>query len=448
MNPDASDCEDRMNVLSSVTSRMHRLLRAFPLLTGLGLILVLAAASCGKMPLLAPTGTVINLTITSETAALNSSVDIIAVLIENGQQSSGTGTGTAATGTSVTGAGTPVQDGTVVSFTTSIGTIEPAEGKTVNGRVSVKLKTNGESGKATITAYSGGAKSTASISIGAANAKTVSVTASPQNLPATGGSSTISAFVQDASGNGIAGVPVLFSTTKGTLSATSVNSDASGIATTKLTTTSAADVTATAGSVAGVKVSVGVSARASISITGPTGGTISQSTPAAFTLDAGAASTAVPLTNITIDYGDGSTPSSLGSFSGTRGLIHFYSEPGIRDVRVSALDPDGVAVSSAMQIAVTSLSGTFTGTPTTTVARDVSTSLGVTVTANALIDSYVWDFGDGTDAVRTTGNTQTHIYASTLPGLPKTYTITVTVYPKYGTGNYTYFTLTLQIRVT
>lgn len=426
-----------MNVLSSVTSHMNRLLRV-SLLTGcLGLSVVIGAVSCGGSPLLAPTGTVINLTVQSDAAALNSSVDIIAVLIENGQQSGGTGTGTAATGTSVTGAGTPVQNGTVVSFTTSIGTIEPAEAKTSNGKVTVKLKTTGESGTATITAYSGGAKSTATIKVGAANAKTISVTATPQNLPATGGTSTVTARVDDSNGNGIAGVPVLFTTTKGTLSASSVNTGSAGTASTTLTTTTAADVTAAAGSLAGVKVSVGVSTRTALTLTVPTSAaTVSTAVP--FTVSTGTAGT---LTGVTINYGDGSSK-SLGLLSGSQTVTHFYSTTGIFDVSVSGLDPDGVSATQFGQVAVTGLNVGLTSSATT-VARGVSISFTATVTpSTASIDHYEWDFGDaisGTPPVSSSGNIQNHVYAAT-----GVFTVQVRVIPAHGPT----YTMTIQIPVT
>jgi len=68
----------------------------------------------------------------------------------------GSGTGGTTT-TSRTGAGTPVQNGTLITFTTTIGRIEPSDARTHNGQVTVKLITSGTSGLATITAYSGGA---------------------------------------------------------------------------------------------------------------------------------------------------------------------------------------------------------------------------------------------------------------------------------------------------
>ena len=61
----------------------------------LAIAIPLGVVSCDKVPLLAPTGTVITLLATSDTAELNSSLDIIATAIENGQASSGTGTGAA-----------------------------------------------------------------------------------------------------------------------------------------------------------------------------------------------------------------------------------------------------------------------------------------------------------------------------------------------------------------
>src|SRR5687768_5114465 len=79
-------------------------------------------AACDKVPLLAPTGSVITLLPVTTSVSLNSEVTIIATVIENGQAVGGTGGAVAAR----PGAGTPVQNGTLVSFTTTIGRIEPA----------------------------------------------------------------------------------------------------------------------------------------------------------------------------------------------------------------------------------------------------------------------------------------------------------------------------------
>ena len=63
------------------------------LLVLLALPLALVAA-CDKVPLLAPTGSVITLLATTTTVSLNSEVMIIATVIENGTAAAGTGTGT------------------------------------------------------------------------------------------------------------------------------------------------------------------------------------------------------------------------------------------------------------------------------------------------------------------------------------------------------------------
>src|SRR5574338_1007652 len=142
-----------MRVLSLALFMLSHLRRSLPLLAVVaGIALPFVVASCDKVPLLAPTGTVINLFATANTVSLNSEVSIIATAIENGVD---VGSGSGSTGSS--GAGTPVQNGTLISFTTTIGSIEPSEARTHNGQVTVKLVTGTQSGTATVTAYSGGA---------------------------------------------------------------------------------------------------------------------------------------------------------------------------------------------------------------------------------------------------------------------------------------------------
>ena len=96
----------------------------------------------------------------------------------------GTGTpGTPATPTTPTsttsaGAGTPVQNGTLVSFTTTIGRIEPSEARTNNGQVRVRFISSGQSGTATITAFSGGASGKLeNLKVGSAAAERVIISA-------------------------------------------------------------------------------------------------------------------------------------------------------------------------------------------------------------------------------------------------------------------------------
>src|SRR5919112_209785 len=130
------------------------------LLSIIALPLALIGA-CDKVPLLAPTGSVITLLPATTTVSLNSEVPITATVIENGTAPGGTGSTTTRSG-----GGTPVQNGTVVSFTTTPGRIGLSEAPPHNGRVPVNLIPGNASGTATITAFSGGASSTKDLSVG------------------------------------------------------------------------------------------------------------------------------------------------------------------------------------------------------------------------------------------------------------------------------------------
>src|SRR5437764_2559558 len=97
-----------------------------------------AAWGCEKTALLAPTGSSITLNVATNVLPANGSADIIATVLES--------------------SGTPPHSGTEVTFTTTLGTIEPARASTdSSGRVAVKLVASNANGGATISALSGGA---------------------------------------------------------------------------------------------------------------------------------------------------------------------------------------------------------------------------------------------------------------------------------------------------
>jgi hypothetical protein len=203
-------------------------------------------ASCHRVPLVAPSGSALTLIASTNVLPVNGAADITAVIIEGAQ---GAGTGTTP-GQIEPGFGTPVHDGTQVVFATTLGRIEPGEAKTTGGRATVRLVGDGRSGTAVVTAFSGSATNTVEVDIGAAGATRVAVTANPQSLPPAGGLSMISARVEDMQGNGLLGVPVSFSTSRGTLSQTTVLTSEFGVATTTLTTLAEATVTASTGGAA------------------------------------------------------------------------------------------------------------------------------------------------------------------------------------------------------
>lgn len=379
--------------------------------------MAVAASACDKAPLLAPGGTVIFLNATSSAVPATGQVEIIAVLLEQGTTSTGTGTGT----TTTPATGTPVHNGTLVSFTSTIGRIEPAEARTENGTVKVKFIGDGRSGAATILAYSGGARSELTLNVGAAAAERVLVSATP--LGSSGGTSTVTAKVEDTSGNPLPGVTVQFSTTRGTLSAQSATTDGSGIATVTLTTTSEAVVTAAAGSKSATT-TVTPATRSGLSIIPPT--TITASAPATFTFTL---SNAAGVQNVRVNWGDG-TVENLGALPASSSQTHIYPDSGPYTVSATATMTDGTtepAVSSSIA------AGAFAvGISSSNTNPDVNTpvTFTATVTPNTVnVDHYVWNFGDGTTR-STDGPVATHTYGEASRNQARV--VTVTVVPVVG----------------
>src|SRR5436853_5498827 len=91
---------------------------ALPMAVALGLALV--AISCEKVPLLAPSGSTITLSTATSALGFNGSTEIAAQVLE--------------------AAGTPPHSGTHITFSTNLGTVEPAEVQTdINGRATTRF---------------------------------------------------------------------------------------------------------------------------------------------------------------------------------------------------------------------------------------------------------------------------------------------------------------------
>lgn len=368
-------------------------------------------SACDKVPLLAPTGSVITLFPAAPSVPLNGQIEIVATVIENGvtaaPPASGAPTG-GTTSTSQAGAGTPVHNGTLVSFTTTIGRIEPSEARTQNGQVRVKFIASGQSGTATITAFSGGASGKLeNLFVGAAAAERVSLTASPQNLGPNGGTAQIAARVEDTSGTGLAGVPVSFSANTGQLSASSAVTDQTGTARTTLTTSRESIVTA---NVAGktAEITVGLNPRTGVTLSGPTTA-VSAGQPATFTVGVGSTAN---VRDVTVDFGDGRRQ-SLGAISGQTSVQHTYTAPDTYTVSAIATEASGFTeqVSTSLTILPGQPPGVIVTASNPSPTRNQIITFTATVSgATSTIQQYQWDFGDGTTAV-TTGPQITKSYA-------------------------------------
>lgn len=382
--------------------RDRRRVRLLALLVCAAAVAVLPA--CDKVPLLAPSGSVITIFPSASMVPSNGEIEIVATVIEQGTTQTptptptptpGTGTpttpGTTPTATSSAGSGTPVHNGTLVTFTTTIGRIEPSEARTQNGQVRVRFIAGGQSGVATITAFSGGASGRLeNLRVGTAAVERVLISATPQTLAPTGGSTEIAARVEDVSGAPLADVPVTFTADAGQLNPATATSDQEGVARTRLTTSRQSVVTA---NVAGktAQVTVGLNPRTGISITGPTT-PVSAGVPTTFTVNVGGTAT---VTNVVVDFGDGNTQ-SLGSISGSTTVQHTYGTEGTYTARATATDATGFSESVATSVTI------LPGQPpsVTITVSNPNPSVGeiVTISANvsgntSTIVRYEWNFG-------------------------------------------------------
>ena len=348
----------------------------------------LVTLACDKLPLLAPQQSTITLSTASAIVQANGTTEIRATVLEQ--------------------AGTPVQNGTTVTFTTNLGALSPSDARTLNGVAMVQFLGNGQSGKASIKAISGGAASEAlELSVGAAAAGRINLTANPATVPSTGGTTTITAVVVDASGNPISGVPVSFSTNAGSLASQIVNADAAGRAATTLTTSREAIVTATVGGTITAQVTVTISVRPTVSISLASGSTPVEGGITTFSVTVNTATGGAPLQSVIVDYDDGSRD-ELGAVSGTVSVQHVYGNDGSFTPSVTATDTAGASASASTVIVVQPMLVSITATQSTVTPKNFTFTANVSP-AGASIASFTWTFGDGT-GVTTSSASTSHTY--------------------------------------
>jgi adhesin/invasin len=405
-------------------------------------LLLLGEAGCQRVPLLAPSGSVITLTSSATVLPFNGSTFIQAQVIE--------------------AAGTPPHSGTHVTFTTTLGTIQPSDAETdSSGIAKVTFLAGAQSGTATITAISGGASVSATgavkILVGAAAVGRVNMSANPGTVPAVGGTSTITANVLDINGNTLPNVPVTFSATTGSLSATVVNTDTNGNAQTSLTTATQSTVTGSVGAQgsttppatgggggtggttpttptsgqASGSVTVGINGAPGLVITPPTTPPIA-GIASSFTFAVSVATTnPSAIRSLTVDWGDPSPDiQELGAITGNAVVTHIFSTAGTFTVTATLVDAAGnrvpvstvVFVQVAPPLAVTLTASINTGTTTSLVTFTAT----VTGLGNAVAVSYLWHFGNGDPDQTTTTNTITHPYPHGSANAPFAATVTVT----------------------
>jgi adhesin/invasin len=350
-------------------------------LVALGFLAVCASAACDKVPLTAPTGSTVTLFSNTTIVPVNGAAEITATVIEAG--------------------GTQVQNGTLVTFTTTIGQLDPAEARTRDGKVTVRLIAGTRSGRAVVRAFSGGVTSgDLSVDIGGAAAGSINLSASPTNVPASGGTSTLFAVVFDVDGNRLPGVAVSFTSTAGSLAQTVVVTDAQGEARTTITTNRDAEVTAStggSGSGEGARaavtdtVTITASALPTVTIT-PTGTPVADS-PTTFTV-AAAATAPATVRSVTIDFGDG----TVQTFGNVTSVAHTYRSGNTFTVTATVEDTNGGRSTGSTVVAVQASAPLVTLTATSPVTVNAIVTFSVTVTqnpGNVPVQTVTFHFGDG-----------------------------------------------------
>lgn len=383
------------------------------------LVAVATFTACDKVPLLAPTESTITLNVSTTTVQVNGSATIMAAVIEP--------------------AGTPVHNGTVVTFTASFGTMDPPEAATNGGVATARFVAGTQSGTAVIGAFSGGARAeTVEVKVGGAAAGAVVLRAEPRAV----GVADLVATVVDESGNLLTGVPVSFFTTAGQVNPITAVTDANGEARSTISTSREATVTARAGSQTAT-VTITPSS-GSVTITPPTTG-VEAGVNATFRI---APATGVTLRDVVVNWGDSTASTSLGTVSAETQAVHRYARAGIYTITVTATDAQGIAVPTQLVVNVTEQSTipvTLTATPNpVSVSSPTQQGLvafqaqaGTLGGGSATISTYSWDFGDG-GGTQTTGAATNHRY--TAPG---NYQVTVTA--RSTTGTQGYATVTIRV---
>jgi PKD repeat protein len=310
--------------------------------------------------------------------------------------------------------GTPVQNGTVVTFTSSFGTIEPAEARTDAGKATVTFRAGTQSGTAVIGAFSGASRSeTVEVKVGGAAAATVSLRSRAIGV----GVAELTATVLDDAGNLLPGVPVAFSTSAGQLNPGQAVTDSNGEARSILTTSREATVTAQAGGKVSSPVTVSATGP-SVTITPPTTA-IEAGVPATFRI---APATGTVLRDVVVEWGDNTSPTRLASLAAETQVVHTFARAGVYTVTVTATDAQGITAPSVIIVNVveqSTVSVTLTATPNPVSIGSAQQGLvAFTATAGgglggggATVSSYTWDFGDGQGAT-TTGGSTNHRYSA------------------------------------
>ncbi|HKH74875.1 MAG TPA: PKD domain-containing protein [Vicinamibacterales bacterium] len=392
----------------------------------LGVLAMLVAISCDRVPLLAPTNSTVTIDAGSRVVETGGSTSISAMVLEQ--------------------SGTPVQNGTTVRFTTTLGRLEPVEAQTRNGVATTMFFAGNDSGVAEVRASSGGSGGSSTtttppstgdgttppatttttansnvvmISVGSAAVDTVTVRANPSSVSTSAGATVnVVATVVGVAGRLLPNIPVSFSATRGTLNSTTATTDAQGEARVTLTTNGDTDISVAAGTKTATTKVTGVPGP-SVSLTCTVGSAATCATATVgqtVVFTAQRAQGSGNLTSAVLDFGDNSSQ-SLGTLSSAATVPHTYAQAGTYTARLTGTDANGESSTTVQVIQVSAAATATVSASITTAPRTVT----ATATVSAPVTQYQFNWGDGTAATTTTSPTAQHTYTT-----DNTFTITMT----------------------
>jgi hypothetical protein len=398
---------------------------------------VLAAVGCDRMQLLAPTNSTVSLHADTTVLSTGGTTQVTATVLES--------------------AGTPVQNGTMVRFTTNLGRIDPVEVQTRNGLATTTFYAGDASGVADIRATSGAAgagssapsnsggstttttttsavSSVVQISVGAAGVDSVTIQANPAVVPSNGGTVDVVATVLGTGNRALPGVLVTFTTTAGTLNPSSATTDAAGQAHTRLTTNTKATVKASVGGktsgdalidvltapTATLSCAVGSAAPPSGTNPPPVTSCSSVILGQVVTFTAVRGSTTSNIRSAILDFGDGTGTVDLGNLASSTVIPHLYSQPGDYNARLTITDINNetIVLSSFVHVvppAIGTISVVIEG-------RTVKATANIT---GGTVLTYEWTFDTGGPQFVTTSNEASFTYPATTPPTATVKTISV-----------------------
>ncbi len=214
------------------------LTRRTPLAALAGSLLLVAFAACDRTSPVAPSGTLLTITANPERIPSTGSAEIRVVALRPN--------------------GTPVSRGTLVRLTTTLGVIPSSVGVDDRGEALAMLQGEGQFGVATVAASTGGSDTaTVTVQIGL-SPSSVTVQATPNNLPEIGGEADLLAIVRDDRGQPLQDAQVNFRSEVGTLASGGglIATGADGTASDRLVVTSG-DLDTVSGDMFEVGVDVG-----------------------------------------------------------------------------------------------------------------------------------------------------------------------------------------------